>query len=142
LFALLGVIAYLALRFSLVGPMMVEDGKFHLGESWALTRGNVGALFLIALVLFVIILIGEIVLGILLFALGLGALAAIAGGLQNLPTLFQQPTLAMLERISPLIVIVAVLWVPLIGCVSAVMGAPWARAYRDLRPPDVSATFA
>jgi hypothetical protein len=140
--ASIGAMIYFALRFALVGPMIVEDGQFHLAESWALTRGHVGALFLIALVIFFILLLAEIVLGILLFALGLGAVTAIAGGLQNLPTLFQQPPQILLAKLGPLIVLAAVIWVPFIGCTAAVLGAPWARAYRDLRPPDVAATFA
>ncbi len=42
-----------------------------------------------------------------------------------------------------MLAIMAVLWVPLSGCLAAVMGAPWARAYRDLRPKrDIAETFA
>ena len=40
---------YVALRFSLVGPMMVDDGQFHLFESWTMTKGRAGSLFLMAL---------------------------------------------------------------------------------------------
>jgi len=133
---------YFGLRFSMVGPMIVEDGKFHLGESWALTRGHVGSLFMIGLLIFVVALIAEIVLGIVLVAIGAGALAAIAGGFQNVPVLFQQPPQVIFARLGPILIIAALLWIPFVGCLAAITAAPWARAYRDLQPPDLAATFA
>jgi hypothetical protein len=133
---------YFGLRFSMVGPMIVEDSKFHLGESWALTRGHVGSLFMIGLLIFVVALIAEIVLGILLVAVGAGALAAIAGGFQNVPVLFQEPPQVIFARLGPILIIAAVLWIPFVGCLAAITAAPWARAYRDLQPPDLAATFA
>jgi hypothetical protein len=133
---------YFGLRFSMVGPMIVEDGKFHLGESWALTRGHVGSLFMIGLLLFVVALLAEIVLVILLVAIGAGALTAIAGGQQNIPTLFQEPPQTLFARLGPVLIIAVVLWIPFVGGLSAIMAAPWARAYRDLQPPDLAATFA
>jgi hypothetical protein len=140
--AAFAALIYFGLRFSMVGPMIVEDGKFHLGESWALTRGHVGSLFMIGLLLFVVALLAEIVLVILLVAIGAGALTAIAGGLQNIPTLFQEPPQVLFARLGPILIIAAVLWIPFVGALSAIMAAPWARAYRDLQPPDLAATFA
>jgi hypothetical protein len=140
--ALIVALIYAALRFSLVGPMIVDDGQFHLGESWTLTRGRVGSLFMVGLVLGVTVVIAEIILLIVFVALGVGVLAAIAGGLQNLPTLFQQPPQSLLSRLAPILAVVALIWVPFTGGVSAIVSAPWARAYRDLKPPDLAATFA
>ncbi|HEX4197201.1 MAG TPA: hypothetical protein VHZ26_07145 [Caulobacteraceae bacterium] len=140
--ALIVALLYFLLRFSMVGPMMVDDGKFHLGESWTLTRGHVGSLFMIGLLLFVLALVAEIVLGIVFVALGVGGLAALAGGLRNVPGLFQEPPQTVLARIGPLFAVAAVIWVPFAGALAAVMAAPWARAYRDLQPPDLAATFA
>jgi hypothetical protein len=140
--ALIVALLYFVLRFSMVGPMIVDDGKFHLGESWTLTRGHVGSLFMIGFLLFVLALVAEIVLGIVFVALGVGGLAAIAGGLRNVPVLFQSSPQEVLARIGPLFAVAAVIWVPFAGCISAVMAAPWARAYRDLQPPDLAATFA
>ena len=137
-----GALIYLGLRFSMVGPMIVEDGKFHLGESWALTKGHVGSLFMIGLLLVVVALVAEIVLVIVLVAVGAGALTAIAGGMSNIPVLFQEPPQVLFARLGPILVIAAIIWVPFIGCISAIMAAPWARAYRDLQPPDLAATFA
>jgi len=133
---------YFGLRFSMVGPMIVEDSKFHLGESWNLTRGHVGSLFMIGLLIFVVALVAEIVLGIVLIAVGAGALAAIAGGFQNVPVLFQEPPQVIFARLGPILIIAALLWIPFVGCLAAITAAPWARAYRDLQPPDLAATFA
>jgi hypothetical protein len=136
--ALVGIV-YVALRFSLVGPMMVDDGQFHLGESWALTRGHVGALFVISLVVFVILMAIELVFVIVLFAIGLGAVSALAGGLQNIPVWARQP--GELGHLAPLLAVFAALWIPLGGVVFAILGAPWARAYLDLKPKDLAAAF-
>jgi hypothetical protein len=142
-FAALAALIYLALRVSLVGPMMVDEGQFRLTEAWALTRGKVSGLLAIALLLVVILIAGELVIGLLIAALGFGALAAIAGGLQNLPALFQQPPQVVFGKLVPLAAILGLLWIPIAGCAAAVMGAPWARVYRDLRPRrDIAETFA
>jgi hypothetical protein len=133
---------YFALRFSMVGPMIVEDGKFHLGESWALTRGHVGSLFMIGLLIVVVAFFAEILLVIVMVAVGAGALTAVAGGMQNIPVLFQEPPQVLFARLGPILIIAAILWVPFVGGLSAITAAPWARAYRDLQPPDLAATFA
>jgi hypothetical protein len=135
-------IFYFALRFSMVGPMIVEDGKFHLGESWALTKGHVGSLFMIGLLIFVLAFVAEIILLIVLAAVGAGTLAAIAGGFQNLPVFFQQSPQVLFSRLGPVLVIAAIIWIPFVGCIIAITAAPWARAYRDLQPPDLAATFS
>jgi hypothetical protein len=140
--ATIAAVIYLALRFSLIGAMIVDDGRFHLGESWTLTRNHAGALFLIGLVLTFILLAAEIVLGIISVAIGVGALGAMAGGLQNLGPFFQQSPQALMTRLGPLLIVAAVIWAPFAGCMIAIVGAPWARAYRDLKPVDIAATFA
>ncbi len=140
--AAFAALIYFGLRFSMVGPMIVEDGKFHLGESWTLTKGHVGSLFMIGLLLLVVAIIAEIVLVILLVAVGAGALTAIAGGLNHIPALFQEPPQVLFARLGPILVVAAIIWIPFVGAMAAVMAAPWARAYRDLQPPDLAATFA
>jgi hypothetical protein len=142
LIAVLAASVYVGLRFSLIGPMIVDDGKFHFEDAWALTRGHVLQLFLVALVLVLVVLAAEIVVGLVFVALGLGGLAALAGGLGNVPTLFQQPAGTILARLSPLLVVAAMIWIPVAGAMNAILFAPWARAYRDLKPTDVSAAFA
>jgi hypothetical protein len=140
--ALLVAIFYVALRFSLVGPMMVDDGKFHLFDAWALTRRHVAGLFLVALILFAILIIGEIVVGLVLMLSGLGVLSSAAGGVTHIEAFFHQPVPVILGALAPFLVIMGIVWVPVTGCAFAIAGAPWAKAYRDLSGPDLAATFS
>ncbi len=133
---------YIGLRFSLVGPMMVQDNSFKLTESWTLTRGKVGSLFAIAICLILLILVFEIVFGVLLFAVGAAALGSMAGGLSNPAALFANGPGPILSKLAPVLVIGAVLLAPVSGGLMAIMGAPWARAYRDLNQSDLKDTFA
>jgi hypothetical protein len=144
---LLGIAAicaliYGGLRLSLVGPMLVDEGRLELTEAWRLTKGRVVSLLAIGLLLMLILMVGEILVLIVMGVIGIGSLAAIAGGLQNLQTLAQQPA-ALFAKLVPLIIGLAVLFIPIAGCASAIVSAPWARAYRDLKPKgDIAATFA
>jgi len=140
--AVFALALWVACRFSLIGPMMVQDGKFHFADAWALTKGYAGTLFLIGLLLFVVVMIIESVIGVVALALGLGFLGQAAGGLGNLQTFFNRPPAELLASLEPALIVIAVLSIPLNGAFQAIMVAPWARAYRDLAQPDVSATFA
>ena len=89
------------------------------------------------------VIAGEIVLALVFGLLGVGYLASVAGGLANLGGFFQQGPAYVLGKLAPALIAVVLLWIPLTGCVAAVVSAPWARAYRDLRPPrNVADTFA
>lgn len=144
---LLGVAAFVALvyaglRLSLVGPMLVDEGQLQPTEAWKLTKGKVGSLLAIGLLLFLILIVGEVILALVLGAIGFGTLAAMAGGLQNLPNLAHDPA-TLFAKLMPLFIGLAVLFIPIAGCASAIVSAPWARAYRDLKPKgDIAATFA
>ncbi|HEX7760598.1 MAG TPA: hypothetical protein VF459_13910 [Caulobacteraceae bacterium] len=135
-------VIYVGLRFSLVGPMMVQDNAFRLMESWTLTRGRVGSLFAIAVCLILLIMAVEIVLVIVLFAVGAATLGGMAGGFTNTAALFAQGPGPVLAKLAPLLMVLAVLWAPVMGAFMAIMGAPWARAYRDLNQSDLKETFA
>jgi hypothetical protein len=137
------LLVYVALRFSLVGPMMVDDDQFHFIESWTLTRGRVGSLFLIALALLGILIAAEAVVGGLILAIGAGTLGAAAGGFQHLPEFFRQSPAMIVSKLAPLLAVIGLLAIPLTGCFLAIVGAPWARAYRDLKgSPAVATTFS
>jgi hypothetical protein len=90
----------------------------------------------------VIFIVIEAVVGALTVALGLGVLSQAAGGLQNLPTFFSQPPAKIFASVAPALVVIGLFAIPVSGALMAIMGAPWARAYRDLAQPDVAATFA
>ena len=131
--AVLWAMVYVALRLSMVGPMMVDDGKIHLVDAWALTKGKAGQLFLIGLCLFAILIVAEIIVVLVMGIIGFGAVAAIAGGMQGIPSLFKQPPATILSSLTPVIAIAALMFIPLYGAALAIGGAPWARAYLDLR---------
>jgi len=133
--AVIGVI-YIGLRLSLIGPMMVDDGQFHLGDAWTLTRGKAGSLFLIGFVLIVLILVGEVVLA----SLGFAGIAAAAGGFGQWQALAQQP-MVLLSRLAPALAIFGLVWLVAVACAMPILSAPWARAYRDLKQTDLAATF-
>jgi hypothetical protein len=134
------ILIFVGLRFAFVGPMMVEDGKFHLFESWTETRGKVGSLILILLGLIGIAIVAELIIGAVVTALGAGAFFGIIGGPDHAIAFFQQSPSAILTSLAPILGVYLVLLVPLSGCAVAIFAAPWASAYKDLRP-DTSAAF-
>jgi hypothetical protein len=114
---------------------MVEDGQFHLTDAWALTRGHVGELLLVGVLLFVILILIEVVLGAFAMAIGLAFLARAAGSLAAVHSLFARPLTEVLAVLAPGLIVIGVVAVPLFGCLWAILAAPWARAYRDLVGP-------
>ena len=132
---------FIGLRFAFVGPMMVEDGKFHLFESWTLTRGRVLSLFLVGLSLFAIFILIDIVLLAVLLAAGAVEVQSL-GGLAQAMTQLRASPMALAGKLAPLIAAVAVVQIPIAGCLMAIGAAPWARAYRDLLPPGAAQVFA
>ena len=133
----LAAAVYFALRLSLLGPLMVDEGQFKLGEAWALTRGKVGSLLLIAFLLFVMAIVAEIVFG----GVGLALLFATTGGFANIQTIAQQPS-ALLAAFAPVIAVVGLLFTLLIAVALPILFAPWACAYRDLKRIDMAAAFS
>jgi hypothetical protein len=137
--SLIGLL-FVALRFSMVGPMMVDDGHFHLFESWNLTRGKVGSLFLIALGLVGVLLVFEILILAVLIGIGAGAVGAL-GGVDQVVALFQHSPQQLLDRIWPFLVVYGLIMIPVAGFALAIGGAPFARAYLDLKS-DAADAFA
>ncbi|HEX4181619.1 MAG TPA: hypothetical protein VHY32_12590 [Caulobacteraceae bacterium] len=137
-FAVLIAGIYLALRLSLLGPMMVDEGEFRFGEAWSLTRGKVGALFLIGLMLFVMAIVAEFVVG----GVCIGLFVSAAGGLANMRTFFQQPGPAILASLGSVLAVGGLFFLVLIAVALPVLFAPWACAYRDLRRSDLAAAFS
>jgi hypothetical protein len=129
---------WVLLRLSMALPMSFADRQFRLFESWALTRGQAGNLFLLALLMFVILIVVEIVI---LGVLAVPAMVFIAPHMaspQAMPdameTFFKQSPQAMLQSAGPAIAAFVVVGSILIGAVHAIFIAPWAAAYRMLKP--------
>jgi hypothetical protein len=138
--ALLIAMMVFGLRFSLVGPMLVDDGKFHLFESWTLSRGRLGSLLLLALGLFGVSLAIDIVILVLLVIVAATAIGA-AGGMERVRTLLQHSPEALLSQAWPFLIAYGIVSIPIAGCVLAIVGAPFARVYLDLKS-DASEAFA
>ncbi len=135
------VIVVLYLRFSMAGPMTFVDRKFRLFESWTLTRGHAGSLFLVGLLIGVMGMIAYIVLAIV----GVAGGFAIWGGVPHpasAQAFFSQPPGDIMQFAAPfvewgvlLLFIGAIFMVP-------ISLAPWAHVYRRLRPEtDVATVF-
>ena len=105
---------YFGLRFSLAGPMIVADRKFHLFESWTATRGQVGRLFLVGLGMFGI--------GLVIETLVLGAMLAFAaaaifsyGDVGQLLASFEKAPMAVATRFWPFLLVYLALMIPVGG---------------------------
>ncbi|HEX4095882.1 MAG TPA: hypothetical protein VHX64_04090 [Caulobacteraceae bacterium] len=142
LVAMIAVIVYLELRFVLLGPMIVDDGEFRFVEAWRLSKGRVGSLFLIGLSL-VGVGLGVEVLGLALGAAVWAIILATSGfGFDHLQGFIQQPPATLIAEVVPYAIGSMVLSIPIVGALSAIFMAPWARAYRDLVPAPTGQTFA
>ena len=138
--ALLIAMMVFGLRFSLVGPMLVDDNRFHLFESWTLTRGRLGSLMLLGLGLIGVFLAIEIVVLILLAAIAAAVISA-AGGLDQVRTMLQHSPEVLLSQAWPFLIAWSIVAIPIAGCALAIAAAPFARVYLDLKS-DASEAFA
>lgn len=138
--AAFAVVVYLALRLSLLAPMIVRDGTLALSEAWAMSKGHVGALFVIALcqVLVVFLVEALLIAAILLLAVGVLSLGS---GLAGLQSFVQHPTAPSVGQVIPWAALGVVLFIPIAGGVVAFMAAPWARVLRDVTHADVLEPF-
>ncbi|MFI4982686.1 MAG: hypothetical protein ACHQIO_20225, partial [Nevskiales bacterium] len=146
--AIVGVIAgivgiiglfWVLLRLSLATPMSFEDSAFRLFESWKLTRGRAFSLLMMAILLFIILILLE---GVAFAVIGVPMMMFVhphvAGDHvamhEAMLTFLKQPPQVMLQTVGPVAAICALVGSFVIGAVSAIFYAPWAAAYRMLRP--------
>jgi hypothetical protein len=125
---------WLAVRLSLLGPMIVVSREFPLGEAWALTRGRAGSLFLIGLLIVLILLALEIVVFGIAGVLGIGLLGDLPHSQEDLRSFVSRPFGELLAGLAP---VLALAWLAIsifAGVASAITSAPWAAAYRQLAP--------
>jgi hypothetical protein len=93
-----------------------------------------------ALCLFGLLIVLEVVLVAVAGIIGVSVLSSVAGAASAIPALFRQPPGIVLSDLTPLFVIGGVAAIPLYGALLAILGAPWARAYLDFRV-DAAAVF-
>lgn len=129
-----GIVAFtwVAVRFSLALPMTFADGQFRVFESWTLTRGHAGQLFVLGLVLIIIlVVVGAIAQGIALGAVVGGGLA-MADHLKDLEAFFRQPPEQIFAVIGPWLGLALILLCVVRAGLMAIFLAPWAEAFREL----------
>ena len=127
--AAIGLFVWVLLRLSLATPMSFAERSFRLYESWTLTQGHAGRIFLVVLVLAIIGWIGEMILG------GV-AITALGGayGLQRLASWFQHPTFNLAVA-TPWLVGGALMLAVFSTLLLVLFGAAWAEIYRELTEP-------
>ena len=135
--ALVLAMIWVLLRLSLAVPMSFAEKNFRLFESWSVTKGNSLRLFLVALINVVILMIVEGILAVVVIAviLPVVGISHQAGGLSEeaIKAFFSQPVQAWLPKVAPWIVGVGVLGSIVGAALVAIVTAPWAEAYRQLR---------
>ncbi|HWE46815.1 MAG TPA: hypothetical protein VG407_12385 [Caulobacteraceae bacterium] len=125
----------IALRFALAPAMTYADKTFRLFESWKLTKGHVGALFAIVLILIVLLWVAEIVIGGIavgvLFANGdqLRAWAQSANTDTADAAAFMQ---SFWKTMAPFVMGAIVVGSLLSGAMMAIIIAPFATVYKQL----------
>ena len=129
------IIAFLAVRFSLVAVVNFAEGRFGLVESWEITRGNFWRLFAIYLILLVY-LIGVSLLG----GFVGGAIQAALGMPNPWAAFMPQATAASPAELSPVNQVTGGLVVLAINVIltavnTMILYAPHAAAYRALTRP-------
>jgi hypothetical protein len=140
--ASLVLLAWLYLRFSMVGPMSFSERKFRLFESWTLTRGHGWRLLGVGVVVWLWI----VALYAVLVLLGVAGGFATLGGLSakgDIRALVQNLSPATLASLLTSAVTLALALAFVGGVLIIPVGiAPWAQAYRRLAPPpDLEETF-
>jgi hypothetical protein len=124
-----------------MGPVMsFRERQFRLFESWALTQGQVLRMFVVFFLVFLMLLLLEIICGVILFAAAGATL--FAGGAFNPQSLANLPPEGWIARLTPLLVVFGIVLTFAGGVAQALIWAPVAQMYRQLRPDDdVASTF-
>lgn len=136
--ALVGAGVWAGLRFALGWPLSFDRKAFLLFESWPLTKGQAGGLFLMALLnLIVVFVIQSLVFGVVL---GVAAVALVGSGGFDINAI-EDPDFFTPERLRGLIPwglgLMAISGI-LSGYLATLMTAPWAAAYKALRPDEAA----
>jgi hypothetical protein len=136
--ALVVVTVYAVLRLSLAPALTFHEKTFRVFESWSLTRGHVGALFGILLILMVIVWVIEFIVGgammAFLFSGGGGDLFQHLMNTSNPPDVsaIMQFEMTLWSRMTPFIMGAMVVGSLLSGAAMAVFLAPFATVYQQL----------
>lgn len=132
-----GLVAFvwIAVRFSLTLPMTFADGQFRLFESWALTRGHAGQLFVMGFVLVIVLMVVGVVAQGIVAGVLLGGGFSMAHHLEDFEAFLRQTPQQIVATVGPLLAVVVVLLCIVRAALMAIFLAPWAEVYRELTAP-------
>lgn len=122
------------LRLALALPMTVAEGRFRLFESWSLTRGYAGKMFLIFAGTMAM-LIGVELLMLLAFVIVAGTAAGLGGleqGALMAAERIARPPGEWLPALAPMLVVWLLVYALVIGVLQTLIVAPLADVYRQL----------
>ena len=136
------VSAWLWLRLC-AGPVMsFLDRKFHLMESWKLTRGHAWPMFLAMLLVYLMRMVIGMVFLLVAIAAGFMVLAPL-GITPDFKTFITQSPEALIGAMTKLVLILTPVAIVASGLGTALTWASVARLYRQLAPEDeVASTFS
>ena len=124
----LGLVVWLAVRFSLAVPITVAEGRIAIFDSFAMTRKHVWPLIGMAIIAWIM----SMVVGLLGGLVALPVTMLLGGG-GDLATMDGQTTLQILQAAWPMVAG----WIAVQSVLSAlqlaVVYAPYSAAYRDLK---------
>jgi hypothetical protein len=125
-----------ALRLSMAAPMTFADGEFRLFQSWRLTRGHAWQIFLVALLLFAILLaVGLVVVTVEWFTVMplFMSFATNPHAADNFSAMVSQPPTIWLKTAWPWVLAAGVGLAIYTGVLRTILAAPWATIYRMLK---------
>jgi hypothetical protein len=135
------VTIWLGLRFCMVAPMIFADRKFRLFESWSFTRGRVGRLFLVGLVIAAVAAGIYAVLAGIGLAVGVPMFFQIANSITTEAFLNQTPA-QIWNQVQPFVALyIVMLWIGS-TVLFPLFFAPWPDVYRQLKGGELAATFS
>lgn len=124
------IIILVMLRLSLALPMSFAESRFVFYEAWGLTRRQGLKLFGVGLTLFLLLLVCDVAATIALKVLLVDQLAHAAGWREAL----HGPAIEVARRLTPVMAAVTVVGSVLGMALFAILAAPFADIYRQLKP--------
>jgi len=119
---------WLAVRLSLAIPITVAEKKFAFFDSFKVTGGRIWGLIGMAVIAFVMTLVVGILTSIIFFPITMGLGATI-----DWQSLEGMGAMGIIQAVGPMIFVALVLQAIASSLSAAVMYAPFAAAYRDLK---------
>jgi hypothetical protein len=132
-------LVWLLLRFSLIAPMTVIERQFRLFESWRMTKGLAGSLFLVALLNLIVLGLVQAALSAVVFGVaGIAMLGTNAMGhidQASIAAFFAQSPGAVTQQLLPWFLGFGLIGALIVTVFFVLAMAPWARIYADLTEP-------